>query len=150
ELGRFAFRPGTLTAQVSPLVLHGKEAEGEPPFLYVESIALGLRIISPLERKVDLASVRIQNPHARIVIYPDGSTNLPNPAEHLSGKSWAEQMIDVAVRQYEISNGLVEFDDRKIPLNLRGEGLELKAAYDARTPAYRVELNSDHFRILPG
>src|SRR6516165_6481333 len=43
ELGRFSFRGATLTAQVSPLVLHGKEAEDEPPLLRVESVALQLR-----------------------------------------------------------------------------------------------------------
>src|SRR6516162_1952250 len=46
ELGRFSFRGTTLTAQISSLVLHGKEADGEPPLLQIESVALGLKIIS--------------------------------------------------------------------------------------------------------
>ncbi len=37
EVGRFSFRGPTLTATVAPLVLHGREPEGDPPLLRVES-----------------------------------------------------------------------------------------------------------------
>jgi translocation and assembly module TamB len=148
ELGRFSFRGATLTAEVSPLVLHGKEAPGEPPLLSVELVALRVHVISVLEHKVDLAALRLRKPQVRIVTYPDGSTNLPSPREHADSRTWAEQLIDLAVRQYEISDGLVEYDDRKIPLNLRGEGLEVRMNYDEQAPSYRVELNSSHLRIL--
>jgi translocation and assembly module TamB len=148
ELGRFSFRGATLTAQVSPLVLHGKEAPGEPPLLSVESVALRVHVISVLEHKVDLAALRLQKPQVRIVTYPDGSTNLPSPHEHADQRNWAEQLVDLAIRQYEISDGVVEYDDRKIPLNLRGEGLEVRMNYDEQAPSYRVELNSSRVRIL--
>jgi translocation and assembly module TamB len=149
ELGRFSFRGATLTAQVSPLVLHGKEAAGDPPLLRIESVALGLRLISITERKVDLASLLVQQPQIRVVTYPDGSTNLPNPREHADQRNWAEQLIDLAIRRYEIKDGLLEYDDRKIPLNLQGEGLQVRMNYDQQTPSYRAELNSTHVRILP-
>ena len=149
ELGRFSFRGATLTAQVAPLVLHGKEAPGEPPLLNVESVSLRIQVISILEHKIDLATLRLQKPRVRIVTYADGSTNLPSPAEHLDQRNWAEQLIDLAVREYEISDGLLEYDDRKVPLNLRGEGLEVRMNYDQQTPSYRAELDSTHVRILP-
>ena len=149
ELGRFSFRGPALSAQVAPLVLHGKEAAGEPPLLRVGSVTLGLRIISLFERKIDLASVRVDQPRVRIAIYPDGSTNLPSPGERLGRKSWSEQILDLAVQQYEVAGGLVEIDERRIPLNLRGEGLDLRMSYDARTPAYRGDVNSRSVRVMP-
>ena len=79
ELGSFSFDPATLTAQVSPLVLHGKEASDEPPLLRIESVKLGLRVLSVMERKVDLASLTVEKPQFRIVLYPDGTNNLPSP-----------------------------------------------------------------------
>src|SRR5580658_5776950 len=72
ELGRFSFRGPTLTARISQLVLHGKEAPGEPPLLRVESVTLSLRILSFAERRIDLASIQVDKPQARIVIYADG------------------------------------------------------------------------------
>jgi translocation and assembly module TamB len=149
ELGRFSFRGATLTAQVAPLVLHGKEAEDEPPLLRVESVALQLRVVSILEKKVDLASLRLQKPRIRIVTYPDGSTNLPSPAERLDRRNWAEQLIDIGIERYELTDGVFDYDDREAPLNAIGEDLQLRMRYDATAPAYRVELDSARLRIMP-
>lgn len=148
ELGKFSFRAPSLTAQVSPLVLHGKEGEGEAPLLRIDSIKIGLRVLSFMERRVDLAAVQVDQPRLHIVMYPDGTDNLPSPAERAAGKPWSEDLINLAVRQYQISNGLVDYDDREIPLNLRGEDLEIRMNYDARTPAYRGELSSGKARLL--
>ena len=68
----------------------------------------------------------------RIVIYPDGSNNLPGPQHN-----WPEQLLDLAVGHYQVTDGTVELDERSIPVNLRGEGLALKLNYDPRTPSYR-------------
>jgi translocation and assembly module TamB len=149
ELGSFTFRVETLTARVAPLVLHGKEDPNQAPLLRADSVSLGLRIISVLERKIDLASLIVEKPQVHVVIFPDGSTNLPAPL--LSGeRSWAEDLIHLAVRRYEIKNGLLEYDDRKIPLAMHGEGLELRMRYDRRTPAYQAELSSRGVRVSSG
>ncbi len=143
ELGRFSFRGPTLTGRVSQLVLHGKEAAGEPPLLRVESVTLGLRILSFAERKIDLASIQVDRPQVRIVIYPDGSNNLPGPQHN-----WPEELLNLAVGRYQVSNGTVELDERSIPVNLLGEGLALKLSYDPRTPSYVAELTSRRVRAL--
>jgi translocation and assembly module TamB len=141
ELGRFSFRGSTLMARVAPLVLHGKESPGEPPLFSADEVALGLRVISIWERKVDLASLRVKKPRVRIVFYPDGSTNLPDPLVRDPGR-WAQELIHLAVRRYEIADGLLEYDNHKVPLNTRGDGLELQMSYDRSTPAYRGQLNT--------
>lgn len=150
DLGRFSFRGPTLTATLAPLVLHGKEGPGEAPLLQIESVTLGLRVISVLEHKVDLASARVQKPLVHILFYPDGTTNIPSPAESLSGKSWAQQLIDLAVARYEVNDGLIVVDEERVPLNLRGEGLNLRLTYDTRTPAYRGDVSTRMLRVLPG
>ncbi len=148
ELGRFSFRGSTLTAQISPLVLHGMEGPGEPPLLSIESVSLSLRILSFAERKIDLSSIHVEKPRVRLVIYSDGSDNLPTPRPHPGSKVWAEDMLTLAVRQYDVSDGLVEFDERRIPLNLHGESLALKMVYDPKTVTYRGEVGSQHIRAL--
>ena len=57
EVGNFSFKWETLVAKISPLVLHGTEPSSETPLLRVESVTVGLRVISMLERKFDLSSV---------------------------------------------------------------------------------------------
>ena len=80
EIGNFAFNWSSLVATVQPLVLHGTEPAGEAPLLRVESIEVGLRIISMLKRQVDLSFIRIHGLNGRVVIRADGSTNLPRRA----------------------------------------------------------------------
>ncbi|HEY6345650.1 MAG TPA: translocation/assembly module TamB domain-containing protein [Bryobacteraceae bacterium] len=147
ELGRFSFRGSTLTARVAPLVVHGKESPGEPPLFSAEEVALGLRVLSIWERKVDLASLRVDKPRLRIVLYPDGSTNLPDPLVRDPGR-WAQDLIHLAVRRYEVVEGLLEYDNRKISLNTSGERLELRMSYDTRTQAYSGELKTRGVWVL--
>jgi translocation and assembly module TamB len=149
ELGTFEFDWATLSAKVSPLVLHGKEGAGEPPLLRASSVTAGLRIISALEQRVDLSSLRVEGPQVRIVFYADGSTNLPTPPGPPSTKVWSAEILNLAVKNYEISNGLFEYDNRKIPLNIRGEDLSVRMNYDAATPAYSGEAKSGRVRVLP-
>lgn len=144
EIGRFSFRGPTLTASVAPLVIHGSEAAGEPPLVRAASVTVGLRVLSFAERKVDVASVKVDQPQVRIVIYPDGSNNLPGRG---SG-NWPVDMINLAVGHYEVSGGVIELDERSTPVNLRGDGLELKLTYDPRTPAYQAEVGSRELRVI--
>lgn len=146
ELGIFGFDWRNLTATVAPLVLHGQESLSEPPLFSAQSVKAGLKIVSMLERKVDLATLRVEQPRVRIVFYPDGSTNLLTP--HLG--NWTEELLNIAVRHYEAVDGVLEYDDRQIPLNLRGDDLLVRMVYDAAGPRYRGDLASRHVRVMAG
>jgi translocation and assembly module TamB len=142
ELGNFSFDWRTLEATVAPLILHGTESGAEPPLVRIEKATIGLRIISALERRVDLASVRLDRPAFYIAIYPDGSNNFPVPSGGRTRTSWAEDFVNLAVRRYEVIGGVVEFDARTLPINLRGEDLRLAARYEIATKRYVGELAS--------
>ena len=146
EVGNFSFKWETLVARISPFVLHGTEPASEAPLLRIESVSVGLRIISLLERKVDLASLGIEQPRLRIVIYPDGSNNLPMPSRR-SGKDWAQDLVNLAVRRYAVTGGLAEVDIRRVPLNFSGEDLRLQMTRDAFGARYRGEVASRHLRV---
>lgn len=147
EVGNFSFKWETLTAKISPLVLHGTEPESETPLLRVEAVSVGLRVISMLERKIDLDSVNVDQPRLRIVIYPDGSNNLPSPPGPKSGKSWAEDFVNLKVHRYSVSNGLADIDIRQVPLSFNGEDLRVEMTRDATAARYRGNLASRRLRI---
>ena len=147
EVGNFYFKWETLVAKISPLVLHGMEPASETPLLRVESVSVGLRVISMLERKVDLSFLTLDQPRVRIVIYPDGSNNLPTPAGKSSGKSWAQNLVDLAVRRYAVTNGMAEIDLRKIPLNINGEDLRVQMTRATGAARYRGNVTSRHVRV---
>src|SRR4029079_13780550 len=51
EVGNFSFKWETLTARISPLVLHGTEPGSEAPLLQVEYLSVGMRVISLVDSK---------------------------------------------------------------------------------------------------
>jgi translocation and assembly module TamB len=148
ELGNFGFDAKTLKATLGRLVLHGREAANEPPLLSVQSVVIGLHIISMLERKVDLASVSVEQARVNIILYPDGSTNLP-PARTPSTQSWAEELINLRVGHYEIANGTLDYGDRRTPLDIRGENLRLTMDYQPVPARYRGELSFQQVTAVP-
>ena len=148
ELGQFNFDWQRMVADVGPLIVRGKEPASERPFLRLGYVSLGLRVISAFERKVDLATLRVDGPEVRIVVYPDGSTNIPNPGRRTTG-NWAQQLLNLKVQSYEITNGIFEFDQRRTPLNLAGDDLEVQMTYDAETPSYRGTFASQRLRVIP-
>jgi translocation and assembly module TamB len=146
ELGSYSLDWHNLTAQVQDLVLHGKESAAEPPLLRVGSATLGLRIISVLEKKVDLASLRVERPQAYFVVYPDGSNNFPGPGAR-PGKLWTEEMLNLKIGTYEIVDGLMEYEGERIPLHLKGEHLRARMSYEAQTPSYRGDVSTDSLQV---
>ncbi len=152
EVGNFSFNANRLEVIAGPLVLHGKESAAEPPFIRIASLTARLRIISMLERKVDLSELHIVEPRVRLVFYPDGSTNLPEPSVQHPETLWSEDLVHLAVRRYEIVNGLFEYDGQDIPLNIRGENLLARMVYEPSptNPLYRGELESNRIRVIPG
>ncbi|MEQ1883461.1 MAG: translocation/assembly module TamB domain-containing protein [Bryobacteraceae bacterium] len=150
ELGTWSFDWRKMTVSMSPFILHGKEAGGEPPLVYVKSASLGLHIISVFERKVDLAAARVEEPQVRIVIYPDGTDNLPSPNHKGSNKSWAEHVVNVAIRHYEVIGGWVEVGIHKVPLDFRGEDLAVTMDYDGKGPRYVGQVSARHLRTSWG
>lgn len=147
EMGNFSFDWRTLEANIAPLILHGTESAAEPPLARIEKVSIGLRVISALERRVDLSSLRLDRPSVYVAIYPDGKTNLPEPQGAQDDTSWAGHLVDFAVRRYEATGGLVEYDHRQLPVDLRGEDLRLEMNFDAAAKRYRGEFASQHLHL---
>ena len=112
EMGVFRFDEEHMTATVSPLVVHGTEPAGEAPLIRADSVTVGLRIISLVERKVDLGLLRLERPTVRVAFYPDGSNNVPQPRRPVT---WTEDLLNLQVRRYEIVDGVLDWDDRILP-----------------------------------
>lgn len=148
EIGSFRFDWKTLTAEVSPLVLHGTEPAGQPPFLRVRSVRVGLRIVSALKRDVDIALLALDRPEVHITVARDGSSNIPSPKTPRQSKTTlVEDLLRLKVRRFAVTQGLVEYNDRLIPLEASGEDLNAHVVFDSAGPRYRGELSSRRVHV---
>src|ERR1700719_3449229 len=66
EIGKFDYDWRSLTVELAPFVVHGKEPRQAAPFFRADRIRIGLRIISLLDRQVDLVSLYVERPQASV------------------------------------------------------------------------------------
>jgi translocation and assembly module TamB len=151
EIGTFRFDWHSLTAEVAPFVLHGNEPASAPPLFRAASIRVGLKVVSLLKRDVDIQSLTADQPEVRIVVNPDGSTNVPQPRMRRRSGGLVEQVLSLAVRRVALNNGFVEYNSRRWPLQIQAERLRLDIVYDARGPRYRgnISISPLHFSAGP-
>ena len=70
------------------ITLHGKENAAQPPLFAADHLRVGLKIVSILQRKVDLNEIVLDQPVAHLSIDSHGNSNLPqSPSSGQSGAS---------------------------------------------------------------
>ena len=136
ELRELHFDWSTLIAEADGLVVHGTEPPGEAPLLTAAKVTIGLKLISLAERKVDVASIDIFEPHVNLLISADGRTNVPEPKTPPSTKSIDQTILDLAVARFAVQNGTVKIQaagmpPKILPWTVHGEKLQALLNYGA-------------------
>jgi translocation and assembly module TamB len=147
EIGRFRYDWSSLTASVAPFVLHGTERVGDPPLLRAEKVEIGLRVISMLERQVDLKFLTVERPQVHIVVDRDGRTNVPAPKLPLNPASLVQDLLKIRVQQFTLRNGMADYNGRQIPLEASAHDVDAGFRYRAQGPAYVGEIGVRSLRI---
>jgi translocation and assembly module TamB len=151
EIGRFSYDWRDLTAEVAPFVLHGSEPASAPALLRADKIKIRLRIISLLEKKVDIALLVFESPSVYVTVAADGTTNVPRPRFTSNGNDLVEQLLDLKVQHIELRHGQATYNSWKVPLDAAGEHLEMSLRYEAGSPhsapRYLCAISSSDARI---
>jgi translocation and assembly module TamB len=149
EIGGFRFAWERLDVEIDSFVLHGKEPAGEPPLLKSRLVRVGLKLVSILDRPINIESLAVVEPKVRIVVHEDGGTNLPQPAVARGGRTPVEEFLALAIRRFRIENGLLEINERRIPLDVRGENLAARLSYERAGPRYSGEVSFRQLHLMP-
>jgi translocation and assembly module TamB len=114
-VGKLDFSLSTLTANLYDITVRGKEGPDDPPLLHADRLTVRLKILSVLHRNVSLRELLIEHPVAHARVAPDGSSNLPTPPP--GNSSSHTDLFDLAVGHVQLTNGEVNYNDRKTPLS---------------------------------
>jgi translocation and assembly module TamB len=151
EIGSFHFDPAQRRAVVTGFVVHGNEPAGAAPYLRVRRTEVDVRLLSSLNKIVDISYLRLDGPQANILVYPDGTTNVPIPkTKSTSNKAPLETVVDLAVDHAELNDGLLMFNSRKQPLEVRANNLRLQLAYDTRSQGYQGRISLEPLYVASG
>jgi translocation and assembly module TamB len=149
EAGGFHFGWKTLEAEVNSFTLHGREAAGEPPLFQARSIRVGLKVVSLFDRDINIQSLAVTEPRIRIVVYPDGSNNLPRPEVARLRRNPFERFLSLAIARFRIESGLLLVNERRVPLDVRGEKLAASMFYERDGPRYSGDVSFRQLTLTP-
>jgi len=150
EAGSFQFDWKRLRAEIGMFAVHGTEPPGKPPLFRARTVAVGLKIISILERRVDIQYLEVVEPRVYLTIDSDGRTNLPAPKIRGGGVT-AETILNLAIGRFQLQNGVFEIESRgQVPFDARGRNLNAKFLYERAGPRYRGDLSMQPLEVAWG
>lgn len=136
----------TLTAHLHGITIHGTEPAGQAPLLQVDELTASFKIISVFQHKVSLTELLIAHPVANVLVDRSGKSNLPQPAPRGTGSH--TDVFALAVRHVQLSDGEIDYNDRKIPLDadLRDLGTDVHFDFVANRYAGTISYDSGHIK----
>lgn len=139
SLERFDFDWKTMTANAAGFTLRGKEPANDEPLFRASRIELRLSVLSWLGRDIRLRELTVFKPRLRVLVFPDGTTNLPQPPAQAGDVNALESLMRLKIERIDLREGWLSFDGRERQFDLLAEGLDLKLAFDSARKRYRVD-----------
>ena len=151
EMGGFHLHALRLRAELDSLTLHGLEASGDAPLFHADRVRVRITVLSFLHREFKIDELVVDRPELTVRFEKDGHSNIPPPKTRADAGPWQESLFNLRVDRVELRNGGANIDDRRIPLDLKGENLafvlqyvmpaEGNAAYVGKLSWNQVELD---------
>jgi len=139
------FNLSTLTAHLYDVVIRGNESPDAPPLLRLDKLTVGLKIQSVLHRKVNLSELLIEHPVVHVQVNREGKSNIPQapPSQSSSHTS----IFDLAVGHVALTNGEVNYNDRKTPVDADLYDLGTEVRFEPAATRYRGSISYDNGHV---
>ena len=145
QIRTFDFNLPTLTAHLYGIVVRGKERPEAPPLLQIDKLTVGLKIQSVIRRQISLSELLIEHPVVLFQVDRSGNSNLPQaPAQKSSSSTNA---FELAVGHVALSNGEIDYNDRKTPLDADVHDLRTDIRFELLAKRYRGSISYENGRI---
>ena len=145
EIAKFQLNWSSLNAEVDGLVIHGTEAPSQAPFLAVDHVTIGLRIVSLFTRDIRLEKLTVTRPRAHIIIDAAGGTNLPRPKTTSNART-ADTILNLKIAHVAVRDGTALAESpgnppHTYPWSGGGRNLALLATYDPARDRYAGDVS---------
>ncbi len=153
EIASFHWNLLDLEVEAGGLVIRGLEAPGEAPLARAERLRVRISVLGFWSPRILLRDLEIFQPQLHLIVYPDGSTNQPQPRRtRKPGKPAIDRFFDLKAGHVEVEQGSLDYDNRAanfdfqnrhIPLDFAASDVSLRMAYIPAVAntgeSYRIE-----------
>jgi translocation and assembly module TamB len=153
EIASFHWSLLNLEADAGGLVIHGLEDPGETPYARIDHVRVRISVLNFFAPRILLRDLDISQPAFHFIVYPDGSTNQPQPRRRRKpGTPALDRFFDMKAGHVEVEQGVLDyenraaafdFQDRRIPLDFAASDVSLRMAYmpaaAGHPESYRIE-----------
>ncbi|HXR37905.1 MAG TPA: translocation/assembly module TamB domain-containing protein [Terracidiphilus sp.] len=164
QIAAFRWRLFHLEADADGLVIHGLEAPGEAPLATAEHMNVSLSLLGLWSPRILLRNLEIAHPAFHLIVYPDGSTNVPKPRKpRKPGKPAIDTLFNLQAGHVSIQQATLEFEDRAAEFDFQNRFTNLD--FDAHNvavlmryippaganpEAYRIETSATDLDVVRG
>ena len=130
EIATFTWRPLHLEADAGSITIHGLEGPGERPYAQIEELRVRLSILGLFSPRVELRSIDIGHPKLHFIVYPDGSTNQPQPRKKKPGKPVLQTLFNLKAGHVSVQQAVVDYDNRAAAFDFQNRNAPLDFTAD--------------------
>jgi len=113
EIGAFHWHLLDLQADAEGVVIHGREGPGEAPCARIERLRASFTLLGLLSPRVLLRDLEISHPAFHLIVYADGTTNLPTPPKpKKTSKPALDTLFDLEAEHVAVTQGGLEYESR--------------------------------------
>jgi translocation and assembly module TamB len=156
DLRSFHWNLKTLEFEADSVTIHGREGPDELPYAHADRAHLRLRILSFVEVRVNLKYLGLEHPVVHLIVYPDGTTNAPEPKVKQSNATPVQRLFDLAITRADLQNGMLLLNDRELPLDFSADDIAATMTYDRGEHRYdgnvrvgKMDVKYQDFRDVP-
>jgi len=153
EIASFHWKLLQLEAEADGLVIHGRELQSEVPLGQIDRLRARVNLLGLWSPSVILRELDIAHPVFHLIVYQDGSTNLPRPARPANPNPHPiDTLFDLKAGHISLEQGYIEFENRassfdsqnrNAPLNLQANDVSIQlrqiSASNQEPESYRIE-----------
>ena len=131
--------------------LRGTEKVTEPPLFAANHLRVGLKIISMLDRKINLKEIVLDQPVVHFRVDANGNTNLPRTSRQPSGSvtvaSTVSDILELAIRHVQINSGQVFYNDDEVPFSAELRDFRAQISFNLIARDYHGDLAYEDGRV---
>ena len=113
QIASFHWHLLSLEADAGGFVLHGKEGSSEEPLATIDHLSVRLSLFGLWSPRILLRDLEVAHPVLHLIVYPDGTTNVPQPRKPSEpDKPVLDTIFNLQASHVSVQQGVLNFENR--------------------------------------